>query len=367
MMRFLVVPAALFAMISAAGHSAGPAAASSSRALRGVTCLRAASCWAVGDQAASGVTRTLAEFWNGRKWLLKASPSVAGSAGTFLSGVSCPARLNCWAVGSATLGTTRQEPIAEHWNGRKWSLTVLPEPAGLAADGLGGVWCPGPDRCWAVGSAARRVGPTSRPLAEHWNGRKWSVVPTRGAGSYSGLSAVFCHRDTNCWAVGSASPFGLAEHWNGRRWSFSATPRTGGGLAGVWCPGTDCFATGISGYPSGIAERWDGRKWSLMPAAPLPPGTISSLPGVSCATPVNCFAVGAQNVQTLIERWRGSKWVKVKSPSPAGSAALNAVYCLSRAGCWAVGVSARQGFGGGPESTLAAHWNGKRWSIMPTP
>jgi hypothetical protein len=367
MMRFLVIPAALLPLISAAPRPAEPAATPSGRVLSGVTCLRVTSCWAVGDQTVSGVTRTLIEHWNGSKWSLKASPSVAGSADTFLSGVSCSARLNCWAVGGATLGSMKQEPIAEHWNGRKWSLTVLPEPVGLAADNLGGIWCPGATRCWAAGAASRQVGAALRPLAEHWTGKKWSVVPTRAAGSFSELGGVFCRQDTNCWAVGGDAFGGLAEHWNGRKWSVAATPSTGGGLASVWCPGTDCFATGNSGFPSAIAERWNGRKWSLTPTAPLPPGTLSALPGVSCVTSFNCFAVGVENVQTLIEHWRGSKWVKVKSPNPAAakSAGLRAVSCLSPRACWAVGTSAKQDTG--PDSTLAEHWNGSRWSIVLTP
>lgn len=313
------------------------------------------------------------ERWNGRRWSLTASPSVAGSADSFLSGVSCSARLNCWAVGGAALGSAKQEPIAEHWNGRKWSLTVLPEPAGLAADGLASVWCPGATRCWAAGSAGRRVGAALRPLAEHWTGKKWSVVATRASGGFSNLSGVFCRRDTNCWAVGARGvgggvESGLAEHWNGRRWSVAATPSTGGGLRGVWCQGTDCFATGNSGFPTVIAERWNGRRWSLTPTSPPTFEYVGTLLGVSCATPTSCFTVGVQglaNPQTLIERWRGSRWVKVNSPNPAGATApaLRAVFCLSPGACWAVGASAKQNF----TSTLAEYWNGRRWSIVRTP
>jgi hypothetical protein len=237
--------------------------------------------------------------------------------------VSCSARLNCWAVGSATLGSTKQEPIAEHWNGRKWSLTVLPEPARQTADVLFGVWCPGGTRCWAVGSAARRVGVPSRPLAEHWTGRKWTVA---------------------------------------------ATPSTGGGLGGVWCPGKGCLATGNGGFPSAIAERWNGKKWSLTQTASLPSGAISGLPSVSCATSINCFAVGLVNTKTLIERWRGSKWARVKNPIPVGakSSALRSVFCLPQGACWAVGESAEQA-SGGKDRTLVEHWNGRRWSIVRTP
>jgi hypothetical protein len=370
MMRFLTVPAALLAVTSAAASPAESATEASGRVLSGITCPRATSCWAVGDQTASGVTRTLIEHWNGRKWSLTRSPSVAGSADTFLNGVSCSARLNCWAVGAATLGSTKQEPIAEHWNGRRWSLTLLPAPARLAADELFSVWCPAATRCWAVGEAGtRRVSTAVRPLAEHWTGSKWRVVAARAFAGYSNLAGVFCRRDTDCWAVGSG-PGGsaLAEHWNGRRWSATMPFTVGGGLAAVWCPGTDCFATGISGYPAALAARWNGRKWSLTAIPPLAAGTVSDLPGVSCATSISCFAVGFANNRTLIERWRGSKWVRVKSPNPAGAegAFLNRVFCLSPRACWAVGASARRG-ATSPGSTLAEHWNGTRWSIVRTP
>ncbi len=358
--------------MAAAAQPAKPAAAVSSRALTGVTCPRTTSCWAVGDQTTAGVTRTLSEQWNGTRWSTKASPSVAGSAGTFLHGVSCSTRLNCWAIGSAKLGSTKQRPIAEHWNGRKWSLRLLPEPAGMVADDLWGVWWHAATQCWAVGAAARQAGGgAERPLAEHWTGKKWSVVPTRASGGFSNLLAVDCRLNTSCWAVGAGSAAGagggLAEHWNGRRWSVAATPSTGGGLAGVWCPGLRCLATGNSGFPTAIAERWNGRKWSLTPIPPLPPGALSTLPGVSCATSISCFAVGFANVQTLVEHWQGSKWVRVKSPNPAGagSAALHAVFCMSPKACWAVGESDGQA-SASPASALAEHWNGRRWSIVPT-
>lgn len=362
----LAAPATLLAVISAAVPPANPAAAPSQRAFIGVTCVRATSCWAVGEQTTSGVTRPLIEHWNGRKWSLKASPTVPGSTGTSLSAVSCPALRNCWAVGGAAIGSTKEEPIAERWNGRKWSLTVLPEPAGLAAEVLFGVWCPAATRCWAVGSAAKRQGVPSRPLAEHWTGKKWSVVATRARGL--NLLGVFCRWDTNCWAVGSGFQRGLAEHWNGHRWSVAGTPSTGGGLASVSCPGRECVATGDSGFPSALAERWNGRKWSLMRTAPLPQGHLSILRGVSCATLINCVAVGSDNARTLIEAWRGSKWARVRSPNPAisKSAELSAVFCLSPGACWAVGGSAKQQ-NTGPDSTLAERWNGRRWSIVPTP
>jgi hypothetical protein len=59
---------------------------------------------------------------------------------------------------------------------------------------------------------------------------------------------------------------------------------------------------------------------------------------------------------------------EAQEPDPAGakSAALRSMFCLSQGACWAVGASTKQG-STSPDSTLAAHWNGTRWSIVPTP
>ena len=50
----------------------------------------------------------------------------------------------------------------------------------------------------------------------------------------------------------------------------------------------------------------------------------------------------------------------------AASASLRAVFCLSPGACWAVGASAKREVTS-PDSTLAEHWNGRRWSIVRTP
>ena len=361
--------AAALALTPASTLRAAPGVAVRGGALDGVACPRAGHCWAVGSQRAHGLTRVLIEGWNGSRWRVAASPGAA-SKRTFLSGVSCTSTSSCWAVGAATVGTTTLEPIAEHWNGRKWSLTVLAEPAGGASAELFGVWCATAGRCWAVGA----IDPGTRsgkPLTEHWTGRRWSVV--RAAAAAGGvLNAVSCRRDTSCWAVGVRVGGALAERWNGKKWLLAATPSTGGGLISASCPGQECFAVGEDGFPGALAERWNGSKWSVM-HTPQPAGEASSLfGGVSCVTSSDCFAVGhyyKSNIgATLIERLRGSKWVIVRSPNPAGAglAGLNGVACTSARACWAVGEQEKTLFVT-PSRTLAERWNGTRWSIVATP
>src|SRR5262249_32834751 len=145
------------------------------------------------------------------KWSTKASPSVAGSNDTFLDGVSCSARLNCWAVGGAAVGTTKEEPIAEHWNGTKWAVFATPQGTG---GGLVSVSCPGVD-CLAVG-----LGGFPSALAERWNGSKWSITRTAPLpqGATSQLQGVSCVTSANCFAVGQVNNLTLIEHWLGSKW-----------------------------------------------------------------------------------------------------------------------------------------------------
>ena len=372
--------AAVLAVTPASTVVAAPKAAVKSGSLNGylsgVACPRANDCWAVGSQEPAGVHGVytiLIERWNGSRWRV-ATSSGAALKDAALSAVSCASTSSCWAVGAAALGTTKHEPITEHWNGRKWSLTVLAEPAGTTDAALFGVSCPTAARCWAAGA----VNPGTRAakaLVEHWTGKRWSVV--RAAAPVAGtiLAAVSCRRDTNCWAVGNGAPNAPAEHWNGKKWSLATTPGTGGGLNAVSCPGTDCFAVGEDGFPGQLAERWNGSRWSVMRTQQA--STFAAgFDGVSCITSSGCFAVGrsfkthfgSESSRALVERLRGSAWVIVRSPNPAGAGLvfLNGVACTSARACWAVGEHAKN-LSGAPTRTLAERWNGTRWSIVPTP
>jgi len=102
----------------------------------------------------------------------------------------------------------------------------------------------------------------------------------------------------------------------------------------------------------------------------------SELNGVTCASPSTCFAVGSSfgkdgyytAGQTLIQRWDGTDWSVVASPSPAGArySELIDVACPSPRSCFAVGVSTT-GPGNGVRAPLTEHWDGSNWSIMTTP
>jgi hypothetical protein len=202
--------------------SPNPVGATNSQ-LAAVSCTTATSCIAVGRTALTGGSDfTLVEHWDGARWRMVPSPNPAGSTYSVLSGISCPSRLECAAVGYTISRKGRGAPLIERWNGRAWS--IVPNPRANAAE-LTSVACPAADRCQASGfeTGSSRL---DRTFGERWNGRAWSVVPTVSApgAASSQIASVACASASNCTAVGVGGDHGLAEHWDGSKWRAVKTP-----------------------------------------------------------------------------------------------------------------------------------------------
>jgi len=154
-------------------------------------------------------------------------------------------------------------------------------------------------------------------------------------------------------------------------------------MAGVSCVNASfCMAVGSSARRmSGVdiagktlVERWNGTTWSIV-ASPTPTGRKGAeLQAVSCTSTTFCMAVG-QTVdssaisppsRTFAERWNGTKWSIVASPNPASGRynRLSGVSCTSPSRCMAVGGYLT------PDArvpTLVELWNGTKWSILDSP
>ena len=137
--------------------------------LNSVSCTSPTACMAVGhyySSPAGSATHHLAlvERWNGRVWSIENTPEPSGAVSSFLNAVSCTARLACTAVGTYDLGHGHHAPWAERWNGRRWSLSDVPAPAGSSESRLAAVSCSGESACTAVGSRGYTA-----PLAERYS------------------------------------------------------------------------------------------------------------------------------------------------------------------------------------------------------
>jgi len=345
-------------------------------ALRSVSCTSAAACTAVGSYASSSSSGTVAERWNGTRWAVQVTPPALA-----LYGVSC-AGTACAAAGVDRSGYLVS--VALGWDGTQWAAHAVPDPAHHADTELSGVSCPSRAACIAVGDYDRTRGnPGPAALAERWNGSRWSLLPapSPGAAEYR-LAGVSCTAAAACMAVGAGGPTGLlAERWDGARWVIvpapapPAVPVPGSGtLAGVSCASAvSCTAVGWqfttagrSGVP--LAEHWDGGSWSAQPVPnPLFHGQGSELAAVSCPSRHACTAVGERGSvpsATLAERWDGRRWAVQPTPSPRrNDTHLLGVDCTSAASCTAAGLDS-------PPArllTLAEHWNGARWARQHTP
>ena len=310
-------------------------------------------------------------------WVVKPSPS-RGAA--MLSAVAATSAKDVWAVGNYDVGGAFKTLI-EHWDGAHWKIVPSPNPAGgfHTTNALGAVVALTPTNAWAFGFFEKAT-TSFRTLVEHWDGKKWSVVPSpnSGSGENTFLGAT-ARSKTDIWAVGYRNDPGhrrtLTEHWNGAKWSIVTSPSVGSGdnflfaVAGqigrpVWAVGNNSVSFGQT-----LALRWNGKAWTRSRTA-NPGGGDRFLFGVAVPGARYALAVGSDlsgnQTRAMAQRWTGSGWSVVPSASPgADYNALQAVAAASTTYAWAVG--ARRATLGSSFRTLTERWNGKAWTVTTSP
>jgi hypothetical protein len=164
----------------------------------------------------------------------------------------------------------------------------------------------------------------------------------------------------------------------GAAWSIERAPQAlvaNGELTADACFGPSrCIAVGSSASAvgrSGLAEAQAGGRWRVLATAKVAGATHVVLRAVSCGSASACVAVGSDTdgsgrQVTLAEAWNGRSWTVEPTPGPAGAdrSVLLGVSCASAASCVAVGGYSVPG---GAGQRLAQRWNGHAWSIQPAP
>jgi hypothetical protein len=194
----------------------------------GVACASPMACFLVGARTADTpdgmLTEPLAERWNGRRWSTQRPPTYRYTTDSTLGSVSCVSPRACVAVGDYQSYTTgRDSTLAERWDGTGWTIVPSPNPAGASATRLVGVSCASPLSCLAIGTYDTRA-LRQRPLAERWNGRRWSIIrpPTLANAANVSPTTVSCGSNTDCVVLGTYTPrgggadHGFIERWNDR-------------------------------------------------------------------------------------------------------------------------------------------------------
>jgi hypothetical protein len=216
----------------------------------------------------------------------------------------------------------------------------------------------------------------------------WSIqpVPKPANSGDAELSGVSCASTRDCVAVGwrdvpaTDSPVPLVERWDGSTWSTVHTPTStapgwSGWLSAVSCPSSSaCVAVGLAyshdSTPGPFAERWHGSSWSIERVPEL--GDAEALDGVSCASNTDCTAVGYGR-SSVAAHWNGSRWSaqSIHFGDPAGRPnALTSVSCTPSS-CAAVGWD-NVGLCGGDDSNfysvpVLGFWTDWAWSLRRHP
>jgi len=226
--------------------------------LRSVSCVSSSSCTAVGDGYKLPATAvSIGEHFNGVEWTRQTVPFPAGATYVQLQSVSCASATVCVVVG--TVGDRSESSggeftLADRWNGTKWILLSSVNTPGELYRGLEAVSCPSTGFCIAVGNETDRNG-TDSTLSEVLKGSRWSraATPATPGGQFRGLDGVSCVSSADCTAIGFFDTaqhlyLSLADQWNGASWARQATPSVPGAtyseLFSVSCSTADCLAVG---------------------------------------------------------------------------------------------------------------------------
>jgi hypothetical protein len=215
----------------------------------------------------------------------------------------------------------------------------------------------------------------------------WTVQQAqRLGGSDNSLGAVAASSPTDVWAVGNFLPddvnanrdatLTLAEHYDGASWSVVPTPNTGvnfNSFYGVAASQGQAWAVGTyldAQYDNrALVEVWNGSQWTIA-NVPQPGALRDQLFGAAASSPSDVWSVGDQEgsdgvFHTLAEHWDGNAWSVVPTPDPGSNGDL--FYGVTTEGpndAWAVG---QQLGSAGPDQVLVEHWDGSSWSVVSTP
>jgi hypothetical protein len=318
--------------------------------LWGVDCRAGNACQAVGGYStATGITAPVTELWNGATWRVEPTPDAPGAYSAALYSVSCALVSSCVAVGSAEIGASH-ETLAEHWNGRSWSVVATPFIAGSA---LESVACPSISLCVAVG--IKPGAQADVPLLDIWNGNSWHEGTLQVGRSWvnAGLYSVTCTSAIACIAAGmyqdpSYTTKTLVESWTGRSWAAVSTPNVpaqGDILQAIACSSArSCVAVGstttTAGQDSPISMSWNGSHWSFNAAQPQNTYGAAAAQALSCPASASCILVGdaslSNNQVSIAQAWNGSSWANQSTAGRSGANSLDSVSCGGGV-CLAVG------------------------------
>lgn len=299
-------------------------------------------------------------------WRIVPSPNQTQYDESTLNAVSAPSSSVAWAMGGSITDGIAEQSLIEQWNGGAWH--IIANPSRISFSSMVAV---SPDDVWAAGyNRTPRAEFTFVSQFEHWNGTRWSTVPSPNSNRPNnfvlGMAAVSAN---DVWAVGkdlsTNTGLPLTERWDGTSWQIVASPALPSGAFGSKLNGvvalspTDAWAVGEYSASDHtirtLIAHWNGSVWQVVAS----PDTWGSLASVAAAGPHDVRAVGhmaigdGNNQHALIEQWDGTSWHTLRGPEPgaAGYSNLSGITTDGAGSYWVVG-SYRIADGGGRTLTL---------------
>jgi photosystem II stability/assembly factor-like uncharacterized protein len=342
-------------------------------ALTGISCPTRLNCWAIGNFAPPGppipgLTPLYATSNGGQTWTAQTSP--IGD----MTGISCPTALDCWVVGKNPGDTATGAIAATTDGGKTWTAQAFGAYSTNTTARLTGVSCPTTSHCWAAGDYVDNS-TNGLIIATTDGGRNW----VQQAGNpYSpgmvALTSISCPTVQDCVSVGDGADAVITRD-GGSTWSPSSTfPFANAVLTSVSCPSaTDCWAVGYVSPPASststpdiVASTDGGADWHQQRSLPA---SLNSLTSVSCGSTTHCLVAGSSldfsTHLTTAVAWAtadgGGAWNRLALPASA-IISVSAVSCPTANDCWAVGQTPTHG-----GAILATTSGGTSWVAQTVP
>ena len=202
----------------------------------------------------------------------------------------------------------------------------------------------------------------------------WTVVASPNPSSVASAlqDVVIVPSTTVAWAVGYRYDSTVAAYRTltmrntGSGWSVVPSPNQGTGynqLKKVDATATNnVWALGSDGSGN-LVERYDGTAWRVMSSPTVGVRDIDVL------STNEVWAVGNTGSTTAVARWRDGVWQVI--PSLPGTTnhlmVFESVYALASNDVWAVGWDRDYSISSRPVSSLVAHYDGSTWTRVPSP
>jgi hypothetical protein len=315
--------------------------------LGAVACATVKRCWAVGvpgpnaTMPAGDSTVIVATTNGGATWTPQ---GVVGGYTPELSGIACPTKVDCMAVGSN--GLSNGVAVVSNNGGAYWASATTP-PGAIAVQS---VTCAGLAECTALVSNGTAVW-SSRTTDF---GHTWTQMGNLPS-SFVVDGSLFCLPGGACLVPGytpTSAGHGqgavAVSDDGGQTWGSASVPAGTGVLQAAECPTVSlCLASGsTSTTVSDVAAAHgqllrsadEGKTWS---AATAPP--VDDTYGMACPSAQLCALVGANWAGTpavaggAVAQSRDGGTEFTLSPTAYAPITLTAVACPSTAACVAVG------------------------------